>query len=364
MDFLLDGMAAFASIAAALADGHLAQGVGQPFTGIFNMILAGDIGGTNTRLAVFDDNVKMVGSPVKFPTAKAGEFEKQVSELVEKHNLEHASIAIAGPVKEGRVTMTNVANRVYDELAMAKSLKLKSLCFINDLVANASGIELLAPAETVTILKGVSRAGNRVVVSPGTGLGEGGLVWDGHHHRPSPTEGGHAYFSPSTKLECELWSYLNDRLPIVRWEDVLSGRGLENIFDFLVAKGEKVEPSVAAELAKIETPKPGDRANIIGTAGNTTDCQASCKAVELFARLLGLEAANATLKYFAIGGVFLGGGIPPRFRKVIESDIFKQAFLTHPTMGNLLAEVPVTLVLNDDTALQGAALYGYRYGTR
>lgn len=327
------------------------------------MYLAGDIGGTNTRLAVFDEDLKMIGDkPVKFPTANLGEFERQASALVDQHEIKIASIAIAGPVKDGRVTMTNVANRVFDQHEMRTALKLDSLCLINDLVANASGIGMLDDDAKVAILPGVSRDGNRVVVSPGTGLGEGGLVWDGEHHRPSPTEGGHAYFSPSTADEADLWSFLGKQLQIVRWEDVLSGRGLENLFDYFVYQGATVDPAVTQAIAKIIKPQPGDRAGVIGPAGAKGTCEACQKAVHLFVRLLGIEAANATLKYFAIGGVFLGGGIPPRFRKLIESDLFKQAFLTHATMGTLLAEVPVTLVLDDDTALQGAAWYAKFYG--
>jgi glucokinase len=326
------------------------------------MILAGDIGGTNTRLAVFDEDLNMIGPPVKFLTAKLGEFERQASELVKRHSIEIASIAIAGPVKDGRVTMTNVANRVFDQHEMRTSLGLKSLCLINDLVANASGIELLSDDETVTILEGIGRAGNRVVVSPGTGLGEGGLIWDGHHHRPSPTEGGHAYFSPSTKEEVDFWLFLGRQLQVVRWEDALSGRGLENLFDYFVYTGTKVDGAVTRALAEIDKPRPGERAGVIGPAGLDGACEACQRAVHFFIRLLGIEAANAALKYFAIGGVFLGGGIPPRFEKLVRTDLFKQAFLAHGTMGPLLAEMPVTLVLNDDTALQGAALYGKRYG--
>lgn len=323
------------------------------------MILAGDIGGTNTRLAVFDDKLKIIGKPLKFPTGNGKSFEANVLKVLKKNkSIDRACFAVAGPVMDGQVTMTNVG-RSFDQASLSRALKIPKVSLINDLVANASGIELLNKKELQTLVKGESHVGNRAVVSPGTGLGVGGLIWDGTYHRPSPTEGGHAHFSPPDELSAELWLYLNEVHPTVTWEHILSGTGIENIYDFFVEIGGDTDAKTARLLSKA---KPGQRAAIISQAGLQEACEACSATMELFAKLLATECQNIAVLYFAVGGLFIGGGIPPKVLPILKKKDFRKAFLTHKTMGHLLAKVPVHVILNDDTALEGAALYGKRFG--
>lgn len=324
------------------------------------MILAGDIGGTNTRLALFDDKMRPVGTPRKHPTGDGSKLESQIKDLLKRAGrpVERACLAIAGPVIEGVCTSTNIG-RTFREEEIRRKLGLKSLTLINDLVANASGIELLDKSEVKTLLKGEKHAGTRAVVSPGTGLGEGTLAWDGRYHRPMPSEGGHTRFSPNNAEQRELHAFLQERFGSVIVEHVISGRGIGNIYDYFVARGDTPSPAVVRKLAKTD---PLKRGAVISAAALDGSCKVCAGVMNLFVDALGVECANMAVKVFAIGGVYVGGGIPPKILPLLTGARFKKAFLTHPTMTAYLRRVPVRLILNDDTALEGAALYGYRFG--
>ncbi|MBC7784492.1 MAG: glucokinase [Burkholderiales bacterium] len=329
------------------------------------MILAGDIGGTNTRLAIFDQQMRPRVKPMKFPTGNGEQLEAQIARVLKRaggQTIDRASLAIAGPVIDGVCRSTNIG-RTYVADDIRRQLKLKSLVLLNDLVANASGIERLTRSEIVTILRGESLAGNRAIVSPGTGLGEGALIWDGQHHRPIASEGGHARFAPAGELECGLLSYLAERgedgAGMVSFEDVCSGRGLGNIFDFFIDLGAAAPPSLQKRIAASDAK---DRGGLIANAAQQQISEAAVLTMNLFIGILGSECANMALKFLATGGVYLGGGIPPRIVPLLKTKTFKRAFLTHRTLGELLKRIPVRVIMNSDTALEGAALYGLRFG--
>ncbi len=324
------------------------------------MILAGDIGGTNTRLAIFDDKLKLIGKPQKFPTGNGNQLESQIAKVlktVKGEKISRASIAIAGPVIDGVCRSTNIG-RTYVANDIRKEMKFDSLVLLNDLVANASGIELLKKNELVTILKGKNLHGNRAVVSPGTGLGEGTLVWDGAHHRAIPSEGGHSRFAPSTDMEAELLSFLMQKNPTVIVEDVCSGTGIGNIFDFFVDMGADCPAKLLKQISALP---PKEKGAAVSVAASKNQSEAAILAMHLFVGILGTECANMAVKVFATGGIYLGGGIPPKILPLIKSSTFKESFLTHRTMGSLLKCIPIRVILNDDTALEGAAVYGLRY---
>lgn len=325
------------------------------------MILAGDIGGTNTRLAVFDERARLVGRVHKFKTQGDLSLEQQMQKVLRSARRDpprRACLAIAGPVIDGVCRPVNIP-RTFSATDLRNAVGLDSLVLINDLVANAAGIESLDRTETVTILKGEKHFGNCAIVSPGTGLGEGALIWDGQHHRPIPSEGGHARFAPTNAIEQDLLSFLLRSNKTVTYEHVCSGKGIEPLFRFMVERGGEVS---AAFLKRFERHKPGsDRAAMITSAAIDCSQPAAVEAMELFVRVLAVEASNMAFKVFATGGIYLGGGIPPRILPLIKSKVFKDAFLSHAVLRDLLARFPVRVILNTDTALEGAAIYCSRF---
>jgi glucokinase len=325
------------------------------------MILAGDIGGTNTRLAVFDDRLKMVGRVHKFKTQGELSLEEHIEKVLHAARRDapkRACLAIAGPVIDGICRPVNIS-RTFSADEMRKATGLESLIMINDLVANAAGIESLDRNETVTVLKGEKHFGNCAIVSPGTGLGEGALIWDGAHHRPIPSEGGHARFAPTSALEQDFLTFMLRSHKTVSFEHVCSGKGIEPLLRFFVERGSDVS---AKFMKRFEREKPGSaRAAMITDAALDHSEKAAVDAMELFVRVLAIEASNMAFKVFATGGVYLGGGIPPRILPMIKSKVFKDAFLSHAVLGGLLKRFPVKVILNTDTALEGAAIYCSRF---
>ncbi|MDB5325774.1 MAG: glucokinase [Phycisphaerales bacterium] len=324
------------------------------------MILAGDIGGTNTRLAIFDDQQKPLTEAHKFSTGNGHQLEAQIGQVLEKfgQKVDRACIAVAGPVIEGVCRSTNIG-RTFVAEEIGKTIGFKSFTLINDLVGNASGIELLGEEEFVTLLPGEGRMGSRAVVSPGTGLGEGLLIYDGQYHRAFPSEGGHSRFAPTTPDEAGLLAFMQKKQGDVIVEHIMSGRGIGNIFDYYVSTGRKPADSVLAELAKVDHI---GRGGVISKAALGHACDVCKSTMELFVHALAIESASMAVKSFAIGGIYIGGGIPPKILPLLKTEAFAKAFTTHVTMGEFLKRVPVRVILNDDTALEGAALYGKRFG--
>ena len=324
------------------------------------MILAGDIGGTNTRLAVFDPQGKPLSEPQKFPTGNGQQLEQQIGQVLTKFGkpVDRACIAVAGPVIEGVCRSTNIG-RTFVAGDIRNAINFKSLTLINDLVANASGIETLSDDEIVTIIDGETHAGSRAVCSPGTGLGEGLLIYDGKHHRAYPAEGGHSRFAPTTADERGLLEFLTKKTGDVIVEHVMSGRGIGNIFDYYVSTGRKPAEGVQKALEGVAAI---DRGGIISKAAIDGTCDVCRATMDLFVHAFAVECASLAVKSFAIGGLYVGGGIPPKILPLLKGDTFKTAFVTHITMNAFLKQVPVRVILNDDTALEGAALYGQRFG--
>jgi glucokinase len=324
------------------------------------MILAGDIGGTNTRLALFDEQIRPLQEPMKFPTGNGQQLESQIKQVLEKFGkpVGRGCIAVAGPVIEGVCRSTNIG-RTFVQDEIGKAVGLKSFTLINDLVGNASGIEKLGEDEIVTLQAGEGRQGSRAVVSPGTGLGEGILVYDGKYHRGYPSEGGHSRFAPTTPDEVGLLAFLQKQLGDVIVEHVLSGRGFGYAFDYYVSLGRKPAGSVVAEMAKADATS---RNGVVSKAALEGRCDVCKAAMDLYIHALAIECASMATKSFAIGGIYIGGGIPPKILPLLKTPAFINTFNTHITMGEFLKRVPVKVILNDDTALEGAALYGLRFG--
>jgi glucokinase len=319
------------------------------------MILAGDIGGTNTRLAIGarDPAGRLrLSVQASYPSRDHAGLEEIVELFLSQHadRVVGASFGIAGPVRDGRCETTNLP-WVVESKSLALLLGLPAVGLINDLEANAWGLAALEPDDLLVLNPGApGAAGNSAIIAAGTGLGEAGLYWDGRRHRPFATEGGHADFAPGDEVQDGLLHWLRARHGRVSWERVLSGPGLVNIYTYLRELGGGHEnEAVAAEMRR------GDPAAAISTAAIQDRCPLSLAALDLFVTLYGAEAGNLALKTMATGGLFLGGGIAPRIAARLGTGRFMEAFVAKGRMQPLMESMPVRVVLNDGTALLGAA---------
>lgn len=317
------------------------------------MILAGDIGGTNTRLALFE------GTPAKpravvidiYPSAEHNGFREIVAKFRAnyRHPIQAACFGVAGPVLDGKSLPSNLP-WIVDSAELAADLGLKSVRLANDLEVNAYGIAVLGPDDLVTLNRGTPHAsGNRVLIAAGTGLGEAGLFADGEEYKPWACEGGHTDFAPRNETEIALLQYLLKQFEHVSAERVLSGPGLHNIYLFLRDTGRGEEPSWLFE--KLNKRDPSAVISELAMKNESTLC---VQALDLFVSLYGAEAGNLALKGMATGGVYIGGGIAPKILAKLQTPAFMQALTAKGRTAKVLEGMPVHVILNDKTALFGA----------
>jgi glucokinase len=318
------------------------------------MILAGDIGGTNTRLALVEaltGDLRIVAENT-FPSREWTSLEAVISEFLALYSpdITSASFGIAGPVQNGSCRATNLP-WVVDVKTVAKRVRLKHVGLINDLEANAYGIGTLGSKDFVVLNRGARKAaGNKALISAGTGLGEAGACWDGEKYWPFASEGGHVDFAPRNHLEMELLDYLLKRYRRVSYERLVSGPGLLNIYQFLRDTGKGEEPPWLAELMRQGEPAPLISQHAL--EGKSLLCR---QALDLFVSLYGAAAGNLALKIMATGGVYLGGGIAPKIISKLKEPEFMNAFTAKGRLRPLLQEIPVRVIMNPKTALLGAA---------
>ena len=328
------------------------------------MLLAGDIGGTKTKLAVFSREAGL-HTPIaqeKYASDDYADFESMARVFLKDFNIsvddiDIARIGVAGPVVAGRAKVTNLPWVVAED-RLERALELKSVKLLNDLEAIANGVPLLETDDLHTINAGTAFPDGAIaVIAPGTGLGEGYLTWDGQQYRGHSSEGGHTDFGPRNALEMDMLQYLQGRFGRVSYERICSGIGIPNIYDFLRDEGYADEP---AWLAKQLTDSD-DRTPIIVSAAQdkSRPCSIGEKTLEVFISVLGSEAGNLALKVLSTGGVYLGGGIPPRMLDELTSSTFMDAFLDKGRMSELLVKMPVHVILHPDVGLLGAAHHGF-----
>src|ERR1700723_3368538 len=318
------------------------------------MILAGDIGGTNTRLAFFEGTPDRL-QPVHIEIFPSPQF-SGLAEIVQKflamhqHPVDAVCCGLPGAVIHERVETTNLP-WVVDARQIAADLGLASITLINDLFANAHGIALLEESDFVVLNPGVpSSTGNRALISAGTGLGEAGLYADGRGgHLPFPSEGGHSDFGPRTDLEMDLLRYLLGRFEHVSYERVLSGPGLHNIYQFLRETGRGEEPAWLAE--QIAQGDPSAAISKSALEGTSAIC---VQALDIFVLVDGAETGNLALRMLATGGMYVGGGIAPKIIRKLSSTAFMKSFSAKGRIGGVLKDIPVRVITNDKTALLGA----------
>ena len=331
------------------------------------MLLAGDIGGTKTTLAIFS-SLEDIAIPVvqkTFSSSKYDSLEAVLSEFLSNvdYSVDTACFGVAGPVIGGRAKITNLP-WVIDKSELCSRLKIRSAFLFNDLLTTATFIPSLDPSkDLVTLRQGKAVSGGAIaVVAPGTGLGEAFLVWDGSRYRAFPSEGGHCDFAPHNPVGIELLRYLEGKLDHVSYERVCSGQGLRQIYTFFhkFMGITEVHKEIAKDISEADDPTP-----IIANEGIRKDhCELCVKTLDMFVEILGGEAGNLALKVLATNGIYLAGGMPLHILPVLKEPRFIEAITEKGRMSGLLSNIPVHVVTNPNIALYGAAKLGFEMESR
>ena len=322
-----------------------------------DLVLAGDIGGTKTHLALFSTQGDKLRSESlrTFPSKSYSGLLPVLQEFLgaQKVKIEAACFGIAGPIIDAKVKTPNLP-WVIDAAELRRALELESVTLLNDLEAGAYGIFTLTDTEFYSLNQGTQRqSGNKALIAAGTGLGQAILHDDGRHFHPLASEGGHADFAPRDELEIELLRYLIDRFGHVSYERVVSGPGLHNIYRFFKEKRGMVEPkSLAEQFAAGDDPGA-----VISQAALANEAEICVHSLALFVSLYGAEAGNLALRAKSVRGLYVGGGIAPKILAKLKDGSFMRAFVDKGRYTDFLAAVPVQVVLNDQAALRGAAYY-------
>lgn len=319
-------------------------------------ILAGDIGGTKTILAIFasgQESVPLVEK--KYKSVDFQGLEAMITDFLSRTEIEisHACFGVAGPVSQNRALLTNLDWEI-DCRSVEKETGLSHVMLVNDLVAVASAVPFLGSGDLITLNEGIpDPAGTIAVIAPGTGLGEAFLTWNGSEHQAFASEGGHADFAPTTDLEMELLAWLREKIDHVSYEQVCSGLGIPHIYSFLKEKGYGRETDwLASELRKAPDPNPV----IMGGALGEKKCSLCQQTLAMFVSILAGESGNMAVNLLARGGVYLGGGIPGRILPALREKEFMTVFCRKGRMAGLLRQIPVYVILNTKAALLGAAI--------
>jgi glucokinase len=319
------------------------------------MLLVGDIGATNTRLSLFEYKkpLRLIREN-RFLSNNYSSLISAIHAFLKKENvkIEAASFGVAGPVKNQRCQTTNIPWLI-DIKEIAEELKISKAYLLNDLEANAYGITCLSEKDLYILNEGEKTKGNACIVAAGTGLGEAGLYFDGKDLKPFACEGGHTDFGPQNDLEIELLKFLQKKYGHVSYERILSGSGIYNLYEFLTQS--KIEPRIEAlekELEKHDEPQL-----IITKKGVSKDNKTCERVIDWFVSIYGAEAGNAALKFFALGGVYIGGGIAPHIIEALKEGSFMKSFASKGRFSKLMMSMPVKVILNDRAALFGAYHY-------
>jgi glucokinase len=323
-------------------------------------ILTGDIGGTNTRLAMLDwqtGSIRVTDNDI-FPSAASSSLGEIVAAFCARNpklQPQAAAFGVAGPVANGISRITNLP-WVVSASDLGRQLGLHRVYVLNDLEALAWGIDTLDAEDMVRLQTGSDDAtGNRAVIAAGTGLGQAGLFFDGTGHVPFATEGGHEDFSPANEREWRLQGFLQQRFGHVSWERVVSGPGLVNLFEFLLQETGAPHPDWLQDVRQ-------DSAATI-TRNALSGAEALCvETLDWFTRLYGAEAGNLALKMKATGGVYLGGGIAPKILTALQGGGFLEAFLDKGRMRGLVESMPVHVICTEQVSLRGLAHFAALQG--
>jgi glucokinase len=328
------------------------------------MILAGDVGGTKSNLALFQEDGPVL-HPVfqrRFANKNYAQFEDLVADFrrqagpsitgLRGHGVSAAGFAAAGALVDGRLHSGNLPWDL-DLARLVRQLDVEPVVLLNDLTATAYSLDKLSAKDLAIVNEGVpQRMATKAVIAAGTGLGEAILFWDGRQHRIAPSEGGLADFAARTNREIQLLDYLKKRLPHVCNEEILSGRGFRRIHEFL-------NPGV--KHPSFEDPD-ADAANDITRKALAQLCPVCVETLDLWTEAYGAEAGNLALRTLALGGVYVGGGIAPKILPKIEDGTFFRSFCEKTELAPVLARIPVYVILNEDAPMLGVAYQAYAVG--
>jgi glucokinase len=317
-------------------------------------VLAGDVGGTKTSLAIY-----AITGHGRLTLVREGTFHSREATSLEAvvegfrtavhERIAAAVFGVAGPVLGGVVDVTNLPWHI-EAQALGRALGCPSVRLLNDLETTAYGALYVDAQEILVLSAGEPLPGNRAVIAAGTGLGEALLFWDGARYHPSATEGGHVDFGPRDAREEALLRFLRPRVGRVTWERVLSGPGLYNIFTYLV-EGEGRAPADAVRARLVRE----DPSAVVGELGVAGTCPVCVEAVDLFVSLYGSQAGNLGLATLAVGGVYVGGGIVTKLLPKITAGGFLRAFLDKEPHAALMRRMPLAVILTPKASLVGAA---------
>jgi glucokinase len=322
------------------------------------VILAGDVGGTKCNLALFaEKNGKLeVVFRERFASKEFAQFDLIIKEFARRaaphlgsDKIRAAGFGVAGPVINNRIHATNLP-WIVDADTLSREVGVQSVVLVNDLGATGHSLEHLQPEDFCVLNTGKPLHGaSRALLAAGTGLGEGILFWDGTRYKVVPSEGGHSDFAPRTDQQIELLTFMRHRYPQVSWELILSGRGFRTIHEFLA-------PSVKHPI--FEDPD-ADPAPFITKSGLDKSCPICVQTLDLWTSVYGAEAGNLALKVLALGGVYVAGGIAVKILPKMTDGTFFNSFKDKWHFTNMLADVPLSIVLNESAPLIGAAYEAY-----
>jgi glucokinase len=321
------------------------------------MILAGDVGGTKCNLGLFTKSGPALRSVFqrRLATRDYAGFEDLIGDFLERaagpnrsargQEIEAAGFGLAGVVVDGSLHAGNLP-WVLNGSALAQKLHLNKVVLLNDLTATALSLERLGSNDFAILNQGTREPkATKAVIAAGTGLGEAILFWDGQRYRVAPSEGGQADFAPRTEIEIQLLTHLNKRLPHVSCEEILSGRGFRRIHEFL-------SPSV--RHPSFDSPE-SDAAREITEQGLAQSCPVCVETLSLWTEAYGAEAGNMALRTLALGGIYVAGGIAPKILSKLRDGRFLRAFCGKSKFAQVLARVPISVIVNEDAPVWGAA---------
>ncbi|MET0244763.1 MAG: glucokinase [Flavitalea sp.] len=327
-----------------------------PINGI--KIIAGDVGGTKTNLALYHAtrNKLELLAEKRYASLDYESVAAMIQKFIEENgNIkpDRICLGVAGPVIDNKAELTNL-NWTLDADELLRTFKVDHVSMINDLEAIAFGLSNLNAEQLTVIRPGNQLAkGNMAIIAPGTGLGEAGLFWDGKFYHPFPTEGGHCDFSPRSDEDFALTQFLQKEYEVISWEKLVSGPAVYDIYQFVNLQRQGDEPAWLKQELESEDPSA-----IVSTAAMEDKDEYCVKTMQLFVKYLARESANLVLKMKATGGLFLGGGIPPKIFPLLEKYNYFEHFMDCDRMQHLLEDVPIYLIKDDKTGLNGSATYG------
>jgi glucokinase len=323
-----------------------------------SILLAGDAGGTKVNLAMFEATavgVRLITS-ANFHSSAYPSVNSILQQFIKEnadYRPEKICLGVAGPVFEGRVSVTNLPWHI-DANEIAATTGVSKVVLLNDLEATAYGLAGMQEEDFAVLHEGDPEAGgNMSILAPGTGLGEAGLFWDGNCYHPFATEGGHCDYSCRSESDLQLHDYMLSKYQVISWESIIAGPSIYSIYQFLVDVEKRIpDPAMAAKFAN------GDHSALISDAAIHHADPVSTETMRIYIRNLARECCNLILKMKSTGGLLLAGGIPPKIISLLRDPWFYENLLDCDRMQELVKKVPVKVILNDKAPMIGAGWYG------